>query len=452
MQKLFLIFIFIPFLAIGQVKDRYNYIQKPTANSVTVAWRTSTPGTSTIKWGIDSLYLTDSIVSQNSIRKHVFEVTGLSPNTKYYYQTETIGFFQSEIDYFFTSKENSMNHFSFLHYGDCGYNNTIQNDIADLMEKEDTDFGIVAGDVDQGNGDNYDKVFFGVYKDLLKNSCHFTCIGNHDTYVDDAKTYLDDFYLPNNNPQNSERYYSYTWGNAKFICLDSNIPYTEGTDQYNWLLEQLKCNDKQWLFTFFHHPPWTNAWSADYNLPFFEYFRYKGNEDMRSSLVPLFEKYEVDFVLNGHSHCYQRGEMNGVKYIISGGAGSSKLDKKRHSESPNIDTEIYTNQYVRFDVKGDTVTYIAIDREGDIIDSVETIKTNPNSKSYITQIEGNLECNLIGEYQWFLNGIEIKNENGASYIINEEGNYQVSGLNKFGCRITSETLKVKLKTEDMKTD
>ena len=61
---------------------------------------------------------------------------------------------------------------------------------------------------------------------------------------------------------------------------------------------------------------------------------------MRTSLVPLFEKYKVDFVLNGHSHCYQRGELNGVKYVISGGAGASRLDKKRHSKSPNIDTEI----------------------------------------------------------------------------------------------------------------
>ncbi len=107
---------------------------------------------------------------------------------------------------------------------------------------------------------------------------------------------------------------------------------------------------------------------------------------MRTSLVPLFEKHKVDFVLNGHSHCYQRGELNGVKYVISGGAGASRLDKKRHSKSPNIDKEIYKNQYVRFDVKGDTVIYTAIDIDGKVIDVVETIKIGPIKTPSITNL------------------------------------------------------------------
>ena len=447
MIKLLFISIFAPVLIFGQTKERYNYIQKPNTNSVTIAWRTSTPGTSVVKWGADSLHLNDSIISLNSVRKHVFEIKDLNPNSKYYYQTKTENIFLSEIDYFKTAKQNSRNHFSFLHYGDCGYNNTIQNEIAKLMKAEITDFGIVAGDVDQKKGDNYDEIYFGVYKDLLKNSCHFTCIGNHDTYADDAATYLDEFYLPSNNPQNSERYYSYTWGNAKFICLDSNIPYTKESDQYNWLIHELKCNDKQWLFTFFHHPPWTNAWSPDYKIPFLEYFRYKGNVDMRTSLVPLFEKYKVDFVLNGHSHCYQRGELNGVKYVISGGAGASRLDKKRHSKSPNIDKEIYKNQYVRFDVKGDTVIYSAIDIDGKVIDVVETIKTGPIKSPSITNLGNELTCNLNGKHQWFLDGIAIQNANDINYYIKQGGIYEIEVINEMGCTLNSEPLEITLKKQ-----
>ena len=91
---------------------------------------------------------------------------------------------------------------------------------------------------------------------------------------------------------------------------------------------------------------------------------------MRTDLVPYFEQYDVDFVLNGHSHCYQRGELNGVKYIISGGAGSATLDFNTNSNAPNIDTEIYTNQYVRFNISGDTATYVSIDINDVVIDSV----------------------------------------------------------------------------------
>ena len=100
MLKILFISVFCPVLVFGQVKDRYNYIQKPNTNSVTIAWRTTTPGASIVKWGSDSLNLMDSIVSLNSIRKHVFEIKGLSPNSKYYYQTKTEDVFLSEIEYF----------------------------------------------------------------------------------------------------------------------------------------------------------------------------------------------------------------------------------------------------------------------------------------------------------------------------------------------------------------
>jgi len=442
----FLIFIILlSHFSFAQTKDRYNYIQKPTSTTVTVAWRTSTPGISVIRWGLDSLSLNDSIENNNSIRKHVFEITNLDVNTKYYYQTETRSIFTSSIEYFSTAKKAASNQFSFLHYGDCGYNNTIQNDIAKLMQADTVDFGIVAGDVDQGRGNKYDEVYFGPYKNLLKNTCHYTCLGNHDRYADKGKTYLDEFYLPSNNSQKTEQYYSYTWGNAKFICLDSNIPYTEGTAQYNWLVEELKCNDKQWLFTFFHHPPWTNAWSWDYWIPFSPYFIYKGNKDMRTSLVPLFEQYNVDFVLNGHSHCYQRGEMNGVKYVISGGAGAKKLDKKKHKKSPNIDTEIYVNQYVRFDVNGNTVKYTAIDIDGNVIDEVTTTKTTSDLLPSISQDGSVLTCRIKGEYNWFLDGIQIPNANKQSFEMEQSGSYEVLVTNEQGCSLFSSAFKGELK-------
>ena len=152
-------------------------------------------------------------------------------------------------------------------------------------------------------------------------------------------------------------------------------------------------------------------------------------------------------MLNGHSHCYQRGELNGVKYVISGGAGASRLDKKRHSKSPNIDTEIYKNQYVRFDIREDTVVYKAIDIEGEIIDEVETIKIASIKAPYITQIGNELKCNLNGKHQWFLDGIAIQNANNINYSINQEGIYEVEVINEMGCTINSEPLKITLKKQ-----
>jgi predicted phosphodiesterase len=435
-----LLYIITTLISIGQTPDRYNFVQKQTDSSVLIAWRTSVPGVGNLEWGTDAASLTNVMSNPVATDKHAYEIFGLQPDTKYYYRTSTNNGFTSAVDHFFTAKSSNNSHFTFLHYGDCGYNNSVQNTIAALMFQEKADFGIVAGDVDQSIGNNYDVLYFNVYKDILKNYCHFPAIGNHDTYYDDAATYLDAFYLPTNNPQQSERYYSFIWGNAKFICMDSNIPYTPGSDQYTWLIDELKCNNEQWLFVFFHHPPWTNAWSADYYIPFTDYFLYQGNVDMRTELVPLFEQYGVDFVLNGHSHCYQRGQLNGVKYIISGGAGSSTIDFNTNSNSPNIDTEIYTNQYVRFNIDTDTATYVCIDASGNVIDSVFTEKQNWNPIiTTISAANGVLSVPNGSSFQWYLDENQISGATSSSFTPGINGNYQVEIFNQHGCSVMSET-------------
>lgn len=408
-RLLFFILIFSDCL-FAQVTNRYPYIQRPSQTSATIAWRRATAGIGTLYLGVNKSVWTDSLSSPTPEQKPFFNLTGLVPNQKYYYQCKSISqtdSFYSSIDSFYTAPIDLTPNLSFLAYGDCGYNNLTQNTVKALMEQETVDFAIVTGDVDQGVGDNYDNVFFGVYKDMLKKSCHFTCIGNHDTYADGAATYLDAFYLPSNNSQNSERYYSFVWGDAKFICLDANIAYNNGSPQFNWMVEEMKCNDKKWLFVFFHQPPWTNAWSADYYLPFSPYFLYQGNVDMRSSLVPEFERYKVDFVVNGHSHCYQRGALNGVQYLITGGAGASTLDANKHTGSPNISREIYENHYVRFDIKGDTAKYIMINSLGQLRDSVQVVKAYQHF---------NLTANIQDASCFGLNNATIQTAvNGPSY-------------------------------------
>ena len=258
------------------------------------------------------------------------------------------------------------------------------------MEQQNVDFAVVAGDVDQGVGDNYDEIFFEVYQDMLARECHYTAIGNHDIIANNGSDFFDAFYQPTNNPQNSEHYYTFTWGNAKFICLDSNMDYSPGSDQHNFLLDELRCNEQQWLFVFCHHPPWTNAWDPLYFVPFQPWFEYDGEDAMRSELVPYFEQYNVDFMLTGHSHCYQRGNLNGVEYVISGGAGSTLVDSRTCNPAPlnnpcapNIQNELYINQFVRFDVHGDTATYLCIDASGAVVDSVSIVKSwTPFSNSF----------------------------------------------------------------------
>jgi hypothetical protein len=435
----------------AQVVNRYPNIQRPSQTTATIAWRRANPSTGMLYLGTSSGLWSDSVSTGGLDQKHFFDLVALQANTTYYYQVKSVApndTFVSAIEQFETAPLPLADKVSFLAYGDCGYNNTIQNQIAGLMEQESTDFALVTGDVDQGVGDNYDDVFFGVYKDMLKKSCHFTCIGNHDTYADNAATYLDAFYLFNNNPTNTERYYSFEWGDAKFVCLDANIDYTTGSAQFNWMIDEFKCNDKKWLFIFFHQPPWTNAWSADYYVPFSPYFLYQGDEDMRTDLVPEFEKYKVDFVVNGHSHCYQRGEMNGVQYLITGGAGSTTLDANKTSNAPNLSVEIYENHYVRFDISGDTAKYVMINGNGQRQDSVMVVKPYIHYSQNISST--NVSCFGANDGQVILNVTGPKppytylwnnGQTSANLTTLAPGTYEVAITDSVGCeRLDSVTI------------
>ena len=378
----------------AQVVNRYPNVQRPSQTTATIAWRRATAATSTLYLGTTANVWTDSLSNTNLSQKHYVDLAGLQVNTRYYYQVRCYApsdTFISAVESFYTAPLSMHDEISFLAYGDCGYNNSMQHKVKALMETETVDFAIVTGDIDQNVGDNYDNIFFGVYKNMLKQDCHFTCIGNHDTYADNAATYLDAFYLFSNNPANTERYYSFEWGDAKIVCLDANLDYTSGSAQFNWMVDEFRCNNKKWLFIFFHQPPWTNAWSLDYYVPFSPYFLYEGDEDMRTDLVPEFERYGVDFVVNGHSHCYQRGSLNGVQYLVTGGAGASTLDANTNSSAPNLSVEIYENHYVRFDISGDTAKYVMINDNGQRRDSVIVVKPYTN---YSQLILGNdISCN-----------------------------------------------------------
>lgn len=74
-----------------------------------------------------------------------------------------------------------------------------------------------------------------------------------------------------------------------------------------------------------HIPPFLEFWDP---VPWFERGESEWGKFVRERWVPVFETANVDLVISGHQHNYQRGEKNGVKYAIVGGAGGD-LDFER---------------------------------------------------------------------------------------------------------------------------
>jgi 3',5'-cyclic AMP phosphodiesterase CpdA len=151
--------------------------------------------------------------------------------------------------------------------------------------------------------------------------------------------------LPDNGPDkaNLPGVYSFVYGNTAVISLDPNdvsfeIPANlgiSGGTQTKWLEAQLKkyraAKDIDFVVVFFHHCAYCTSTS------------HASEGGVRQEWVPLFEKYTVDLVINGHNHVYERTdvikgnqvakklpiggtaypETDGVVYVTAGAAGRS---------------------------------------------------------------------------------------------------------------------------------
>ena len=99
-----------------------------------------------------------------------------------------------------------------------------------------------------------------------------------------------------------KQYYSFNYGNVHFTAISTELPYEKGSEQYEFVNNDLSkvSSDPNidWIVVYFHSLAYTSP--ADTG---------KGNraeKELRETYHPLFDKYDVDIVLQAHNHNYQR--------------------------------------------------------------------------------------------------------------------------------------------------
>ncbi|MDR2457660.1 MAG: metallophosphoesterase [Clostridiales Family XIII bacterium] len=249
-----------------------------------------------------------------------------------------------------------------------------------LEKNKDIDFAISGGDMVNEPDNEEDWATFFKYANPFLSKVNLAPVpGNHETYKY-PKTYTKKFDLPRTNLTDyKEELYSFDYGDAHFLMLNSNLFLPEreealGKKKYaammkkvsSFIKNDLKKNAK-WKIVTLHHPP----------FPVSE----DGNEvykEIRESWVPLFEKYKVNLILTGHQHVYMRTKkINGIVYIMSRAGGKDSTYSDYYNEGDKIPSyidKIYS--------KGPTYQIITInknlivksyDEKGSIIDEVESM-------------------------------------------------------------------------------
>ncbi|MDG4861301.1 metallophosphoesterase family protein [Streptomyces sp. T-3] len=286
---------------------------------------------------------------------------GLKPGTTYYYGVGHDGFDPASPSRLatlgsFRTAPARPEKFVFTAFGDQGVSyDALAND--QLILGQNPSFHLHAGDIcyadSSGHGkesDTYDArvwdQFLAQTESVAKSVPWMVTTGNHD---------MEAWYSPNGyggqsarwslpesgfDPKNAPGVYSFTYGNVGVVALDANdvsyeIPankgYTDGK-QTAWLDKRLKelraDKDIDFVVVFFHHCMYSTSTHAS-------------DGGVRDAWLPLFTKYQVDLVINGHNHVYERtdaiknGEVgkpvpvgattdstrDGIVYVTAGGAG-----------------------------------------------------------------------------------------------------------------------------------
>lgn len=118
-------------------------------------------------------------------------------------------------------------------------------------------------------------------------------LGNHDTESDSKlQSYMNYFGLEN-------QYYSFNFHNIHFLVLSTELPLSDNSTQYSFAENDLHLakSDSQidWIIVFFHKPAYASPNVA--HIP---------DQNFAKQYHPLFEEFQVDLVLQGHMHNYER--------------------------------------------------------------------------------------------------------------------------------------------------
>jgi len=339
---------------------------------------------------------------------HSVEFTALSSRTKYAYR---VGDGTNWSEWFhFTTASDQPDPFSFIYFGDS------QNDLKSLWsrvireaftEAPKARFMLHAGDlINHANSDAQWGEWFQAGGWLNGTIPCVPTPGNHEyksaanilghhlpTLSDHWKP---QFTLPEHGPPGlEETVYFLDYQGVRIVSLNSNERHA---DQVLWLESVLRDNPGKWCIVTFHHPIYSSAKQRD-------------NAAQREAWQPLFDKYSVDLVLQGHDHTYARSGLEtfrgtiepspkkdqitgadaakydsaGTVYVVSvSGPKMYDLGRPLRPEFQRVAEDTQLFQIIS--IEGDQLQYVARTATGQLYDAFRLKKREGQSNQLIEQV------------------------------------------------------------------
>ncbi len=291
---------------------------------------------------------------------------------------------KTNYDYNFADEgDNKLKDFNFVAAGDYGCSKNTKNTINSMLDKK-PELVLPLGDLSVDNTATCWLDLISPFDDKLQ-----ITFGYHDVKNGDPKLnqYKEAFGLNN-------LYYSFDYRHVHFIVMSTLSDFTVTSDQYKFIekdLQEASANENvDWIVVTNYGPFYTSP-SA-----------HPAKNDIRNIYHPLFDKFGVDLVLQGHNHNYQRtypvtfnpnkgsdpivtnqfttgyqGNKDGIVYAIVGTAGEGfhPLEGRQTYMATQFEGKFgFLDIEISNGNPHTNMTGIFYDNKGDIIHDYFTIK------------------------------------------------------------------------------
>ncbi len=294
------------------------YLQNAITTAVTIMWETDGAASGRVDYGPDETY-GNVVTEAREATVQELRLEDLSPGTLYHYRVTAGSGARATVssDGTFYTAPPDQEPFSMAVYGDSRTQTARHHSIAaailkDLTPRQNPAIVLHTGDI-VAYGPTYDQwgeQFFDPAADLLRTTAVYPVLGNHEANSD---WYYSFFSVPmESSNSSSEAWYSFDYGCAHIVALDTCQDFSPTSPQYRWLVKDLVSAAAQsatWRFVFFHHPPFSSGYHG-------------GDIVVVRYLVPVFEAFGIHIVFSGHEHLYERCLKNGITYVVTGGGGA----------------------------------------------------------------------------------------------------------------------------------
>lgn len=377
--------------------------------SQSVTWRTSAevenskaqvilaPNTPIYLDSVQTVDAASEFLEVDSVKANYHSVTfrELQPATTYAYRVGNEGTWSEWFQ--FTTAPEKGTPFTFAYFGDAQNNlksqwsRVIRQAYSNLPKAA---FMVHAGDLinsTQSDSEWGEWNFAGGFINAMIPSV--STPGNHEYDSEEDGTLVLDYHwkkqftFPENGPSEfSETVYYLDYSDLRIISLNSQeIVQNEVSmeTQKVWLEKVLSENTQKWTVITFHHPIYSSGTGRD-------------NKEFREAFKPIFDKYKVDLVLQGHDHSYGRGRnlpsgvanqdpaAQGPVYVVSvSGPKMYNLTFDKWMDRAASNTQLFQ----LISIEGNRLSYGAYTATGDLYDAFDLIKSEGKPKEFIDRAD-----------------------------------------------------------------